>query len=98
MIAWYSDQQILAIDGLTSDYQYNNEITKLGVNEYLKSKDVNYYLGYCDDDNIVEIISPLYKRTGGFLKLQPVNKVKDILHYRDDLGKLNNWSLCKIIE
>jgi len=44
-IAYYSDLKILPMDGLMSDYTYNDELLALGIHKYLRSKKIGFYLG-----------------------------------------------------
>ena len=45
IIAYYSDLNILPLDGLIADYQYNDDIVKWGIVNYFEHRSIHYWLG-----------------------------------------------------
>ncbi len=43
-MAFYSNLRIIPADGLINDFSYNEELTQLGINEYLKKHKINYLI------------------------------------------------------
>jgi hypothetical protein len=87
-IAYYSDLKILPMDGLMNDYQYNDDILEMGMQEYLCSKGVSYFFAPEAADNgkdrVYPVEAPLYRKPAGELRLLNRNK---IIHTNDIVKK-----------
>lgn len=98
-IAYYSDLRIVPMDGLMSDYRYNDELLALGPTRYLCAHEVRYFLGLIDDDAATrEVIvkAPLYRQTAGTLSLREdalVVKARDVVSRPDDALPFAIWRL-----
>ena len=91
IIAYRSNLHILPPDGLINDYRYNDDLMKLGINGYLKEKNILYWLGpthptaannqawYKLSDlgtrQHIEIFAPLYKKSCGAFTVTGSNRV-----------------------
>jgi hypothetical protein len=96
-IAYYSDLRILPMDGLLNDYQYNDELLALGVESYLCSRGVKYFMGHLIDrhePHEVPVSVPLYRQPAGVLTLQPediVIETRTVLKQPDDAPPYAIW-------
>jgi len=83
-IAYYSDLPLLPMDGLMSDFQYNDDLLRVGIHRYLCDHDVEYFFGLIEPwqrDVDVVVTAPLYRVPVGTLHL-PEN---DIIVRTDDV-------------
>lgn len=99
-IAYYSDLKILPMDGLMSDYHYNDDILKIGIQEYLCSKGVSYFFAYDDSNNEMDrhypVEAPLYRKPAGELRLLEQNKIihtNDIVKKPDETPQHAIWRI-----
>ena len=98
-IAFYSDLDILPIDGLVNDYDYNDELLALGINRYVCEHSIDYYFGLLDGDEkkqIVAVEAPLPRQPAGSLSLSRENivvKIRDIVSQPDDALEYAIWKL-----
>jgi len=96
-IAYYSDLGILPMDGLVNDYRYNDELLALGVESYLCSRGVTYFMGHLidrDEPHEVPVSAPLYRQPAGVLTLQPediVIETRSVLKQPDDAPPFAIW-------
>jgi hypothetical protein len=90
-LAYLSDLPILPVDGLISDFRYQQELLAQGVGPYLAEKRVTYWLGPDLEGEVerpgwyhlrnvagqftVEIFAPLYRKSAGCFVLQNANRV-----------------------
>lgn len=44
MIAYFSDMKIVPIDGLMNDFAFQNDLIKYGIEEYIKLKNLEYFI------------------------------------------------------
>ena len=49
-LGYYSDLRVLPVDGLINDFAYNEDIIRLGIVAYLRTKGVTYYVGRVSGD------------------------------------------------
>jgi hypothetical protein len=99
-IAYYSDLQILPVDGLMNDYEYNDDILSQGINRYLCTKDVHFFFGPDEPgENGVqefEVIAPLYREPAGVIKLLDQNliaRVRDVVQSPQETPPLAIWRI-----
>lgn len=106
-VAYFSDLNILPIDGLMNDYKYNTDILDDGITTYLLEKEVTYYLGPTtlkqwapfalmkngnkDDSYLIEVFSPLYKRSAGHFRLYERSKIAE---FREILKHTEVPNIC----
>jgi hypothetical protein len=98
MVAYYSDMNILPVDGLVNDFRYNDDIVASGIRPYLAGKHIRYWLGplvsrdrsfygfattfSAEGEGEVHIYSPLYKTAAGSFYLKRANLV---MRFKDTL-------------
>lgn len=99
VLAYYSDLKLLPVDGLINDYQYNDEITKYGINEYLQRKKIGYYLGPVKESSAdyqeVEVFAPLYRQSAGKIRLtdeQRIFRIREVIPH----PRAPNWAVWKL--
>lgn len=99
-IAYYSGLQILPVDGLMNDFKYNDDILSQGINQYLCTKDVRFFLGPDEPgENGVqefEVIAPLYREPAGKIKLSDQNlitRVRDVVEFPQETPPLAIWRM-----
>jgi hypothetical protein len=100
-IAYFSELRILPMDGLVNDYRYNDQLLALGVERYLCSRGVGYFMGHLidrDQPQKVPVSAPLYRRPVGVLTLRPediVVETRSVLTQPDDAPPYAIWRvLC----
>lgn len=92
-VAYYSDMDVLPVDGLIGDYDYNNELRDIGVVQYLINKDIQYWLGptiyypqrrvgytntvRADGTQTIQIYAPLYNVEAGSFSITPAQQLVD---------------------
>ena len=76
-IAWYSDLTILPMDGLVNDFQYDEDLRVQGVERYLCSRGVDFFLGLVDGPgpHRLRVFAPLSRQPAGVLTLRPEDLV-----------------------
>jgi hypothetical protein len=98
-LAFYSDLRILPMDGLVSDFAYNDELLAQGARQYLCAKGVRYYFGLIEHDlanQDVAVPAPLYRRPAGTLPLREerlVIKTRDVAAKPDETLPFAIWQL-----
>lgn len=96
-IAYYSDLTILPMDGLVNDFQYNDDLLALGVESYLCSHGVDFFLGHFvdrSDPHRVRVSAPLYRQPAGVLSLRPediVVETRSVLSQPQDAPPYAIW-------
>jgi len=99
IVAYASEQAILAPDGLMNDFDYNRDILREGIGPYLASRGVQYWLGPCTNGATadqywyevrhdgtgadVEIIAPLLLNSAGSFRVESASQ---IIRFRDVLS------------
>ena len=92
-VAYYSDMDILPVDGLINDYDYNNKLRDIGVVQYLTSKGIRYWLGptnaypqrhigytntvNADGAQTIHFYAPLYDVEAGSFTVTPDKQIVD---------------------
>jgi hypothetical protein len=99
-IAYYSDLQILPMDGLMNDFRYNDDLLSQGINRYLCTKGVRYFFGPEEPSENglreFEILAPLYRQPVGAIRLLDENlvvRVKDVVNYPQETPPLAIWRI-----
>jgi hypothetical protein len=98
-IAWYSGLPVLPMDGLMSDFRYNDELLTRGAQAYLCAHDVRYYFGLVEEGNetaVVPVEAPLTRQPAGELVLRAdalVVKVRDVVSRPDAALPFAVWRL-----
>jgi hypothetical protein len=98
-IAYYSDLPLLPMDGLISDFQYNDDLMEVGILDYLCTHDVRLYFGLIEPwqtDVEVEVTAPLYRTPVGTLRLRQediVVRTDDVLARPDEALPFALWKL-----
>ena len=98
-IAYYSDLSLLPMDGLVSDYQYNDDLVQLGIHGYLCAKDVNYFFGLIEPwekDIEVTVEAPLYRIPVGTLHLREediIVRTREVLSRPDEALPFAIWRI-----
>jgi hypothetical protein len=97
-IAYYSGLRVLPMDGLVSDFKYNDDLLVAGATDYLCAHDVRYFFGLMDRPATrqVEVTAPLYRRPAGTLSLKEerlVVKTRDVVSRPDDALPFAVWQL-----
>ena len=93
LVAYYSDMDILPVDGLIGDYDYNNKLRDIGVVRYLMSKGIEYWLGptcsypqrqigytntvTADGSQRIQFYAPLYDVGAGSFAATPDKQIVD---------------------
>lgn len=93
IIAYHSDMNVLPVDGLVSDYAYNDRLREVGVVAFLREKHIRYWIGpsgpypnpeigylntiLSGGDQRIDILSPLYKTFAGSFTIANADKVAD---------------------
>lgn len=97
-IAYYSGLQILPMDGLMNDFNYNDELVDRGINEYLCASNAHYFFGPDerseDGPRSFEVLAPLYRQPVGSIKLSDRNllvRVKDVVSCPQQAPPLAIW-------
>ncbi|MCX6153663.1 MAG: hypothetical protein NT007_05855 [Candidatus Kapabacteria bacterium] len=66
-LSYYSDLNFVSFDGLTCDYNYNKNILGLGIYEFLKRNNINYYIGlYSDSLQMDNLPQPYFRSENHF--------------------------------
>jgi hypothetical protein len=103
-IAYYSDARILPMDGLMNDFKYNDDLVAQGINQYLCTKDVRFFLGPEEphENGLREfgVLAPLYREPVGAIKLLDQNlvvRVKDVVSCAQEAPPIAIWRIepCK---
>ena len=98
-LAYYSDLPLLPMDGLVSDYQYNDDLVRLGVHDYLCAKDVKYFFGLIEpweEDIQVTVTAPLYRKPVGTLQLPQediIVRTREVLSRPDEALPFAIWRI-----
>ena len=98
-IAWHSGLAVLPMDGLMSDYRYNDDLLAMGAQAYLCAHDVRYFFGLVEegsDTAIVPVRAPLTRQPAGELVLRAdalVVKVRDVVSRPDAALPFAVWRL-----
>jgi hypothetical protein len=98
-IAYYSGIPMLPMDGLVSDFQYNDELLRTGVQPYLCSHGVGYFFGHLGDPanaHAVPVIAPVDRKPAGILTLQPddlVVETRAVLKRPDEAPPFAIWRI-----
>ena len=98
-IAYYSDLRVLPMDGLVSDYKYNDDLLSAGASAYFCAHHVGYFFGLMDDDRAtrqIAVAAPLYRRPAGTLTLreeQLVVRTRDVVSRPDEALPFAVWKL-----
>ena len=96
-IAFYSGMQILPMDGLVNDFNYNDDLLESGVEQYLCTHGVEYYFGLIEDGVPVQkvaVMAPLYRQPAGELSLYAediVARVLDVVSRPDEALPFALW-------
>jgi hypothetical protein len=101
-IAYYSDLPLLPMDGLMNDFQYNDDLVRVGIHSYLCAHDVRYFFGLIEPwqrDVEVVVTAPLYRTPVGTLYLEEediVVRTDDVLDRPEEALPFAIWKLdCK---
>lgn len=98
-IAYYSDLPLLPMDGLMSDFQYNDDLLRVGVHRYLCDHDVEYFFGLIEPwqrDVDVVVTAPLYRVPVGTLHLPEddiIVRTDDVLSRPEEALPFAIWKL-----
>jgi hypothetical protein len=99
-IAYYSDMRVLPMDGLMSDFKYNDDLEKMGINQYLCEHQVKLFFGPVlnegEGESEFEVAAPLSRMPVGKIQLSAQNivaRVKDIVKIPEDAPNLALWSI-----
>jgi hypothetical protein len=98
-LAYYSDLPLLPMDGLVSDYQYNDDLVRLGVHDYLCAKEVKYFFGLIEpweEDIQVTVTAPLYRKPVGTLQLPQediIVRTREVLSRPDEALPFAIWRI-----
>lgn len=98
-IAFHSGLDILPMDGLVNDYDYNDELMALGVNAYLCEHSIDYYFGLVENDQptqIVPVQAPLFRKPAGSLHLSEedvVVRIQDVVSRPQETFDFAIWKL-----
>lgn len=97
-MAYYSGLQILPMDGLMNDFNYNDALVDQGINEYLCTNNVHYFFGPDeqseDGPRAFEVLAPLYRRPVGSIRLSDQNlvvRVKEVVSCPQQAPPLAIW-------
>jgi hypothetical protein len=103
-IAYYSDMRILPMDGLMSDFKYNDDLERLGISRYLCEHQVSLFFGPVlnegEGQSEFEVAAPLSRMPVGKIQLSAQNivvRIEDIVKIPEDAPNLALWSIepCK---
>ena len=94
IIAYISELHILPPDGLINDYQYNDDLLAEGAADYLKSRNITYWLGpstpaeaieqdwyniqFGEGSQSIEIFAPLYDKSAGSVDINDATRVANL--------------------
>ncbi len=98
-IAYHSDLSVLPMDGLMNDFQYNDDLVRLGIHDYLCDHDVHYFFGLIEPwqhDVEVVVTAPLYRSPVGTLYLEEediIVRTDDVLSRPDEALPFAIWEL-----
>lgn len=99
-IAYYSDLQIIPMDGLVNDFQYNDDISSQDINHYLCRNNVRFFFGPEKPDAMgpheFEVMAPLYKTPAGAIQLLDQNlvvSIKNIVQLPEETPRLAIWRI-----
>lgn len=98
-IAYYSDLPLLPMDGLMSDFQYNDDLRRVGIHRYLCDHDVEYFFGLIEpwQKNVdVVVTAPLYRVPVGTLHLPEddiIVRTDDVLSRPEEALPFAIWKL-----
>lgn len=96
-LAWYSGLRVMPMDGLVSDFRYNDALLEVGASDYLCAHGITHYFGLMDDGRAtrqVTVPAPLYRRPAGTLSLseqQLVIRVRDVVKRPDEALPFVIW-------
>ncbi|UCC15484.1 MAG: hypothetical protein JSW21_06055 [Gammaproteobacteria bacterium] len=99
-IAFYSDLPLLPMDGLMNDFQYNDDLLEVGIQNYLCAHNIQYFFGLIEPwqrDIEVEVTAPLYRIPVGTLRLREkdiVVRTDNILARPDEALPFALWQLA----
>jgi hypothetical protein len=98
-IAYYSDLRLVPMDGLVNDFDYNDELLALGVNQYLCTHAIDYYFGLLEREKVVQTVAvtaPLPRLPAGSLRLSRddiVVRTRDFLKRPEEALDFAIWKL-----
>lgn len=99
-IAYYSDLQILPMDGLMNDFKYNDDLLRQGINRYLCTSEVRYFFGPDEPSESglreFEVTAPLYRQPVGAIRLLDRNlvvRVRDVVSCPQETPPLAIWRI-----
>jgi hypothetical protein len=99
-ISYYSNLRILPMDGLMNDFKYNQDLVSLGIEEYLCSKNIHYFLGpdqpNADEFQEIEVFAPLYRRPVGKLRLYERDllvRIRDVVNSPEETPPIAIWRI-----
>jgi hypothetical protein len=98
-LAYYSGLRILPMDGLVSDFSFNDELLATGAEAYLCGRKVGYFFGLIEDNRDVQTLpvqAPLYRKPAGSLTLRRddiVVRVRDVVTRPDEALPFALWRL-----
>jgi len=98
-IAWYSDLPLLPMDGLMNDFQYNDDLVRVGIHRYLCEHQVEFFFGLIEPwqhDVDVVVTAPLYRVPVGTLHLPEediVVRTNDVLSRPEEALPFAVWKL-----
>jgi MFS family permease len=98
-LAWYSDLRVLPMDGLVSDFRYNDDLLAAGAEEYLCAHGVTHFFGLMDDGRAARelvVTAPLYRKPAGTLSLRAerlVVKTRDVVRRPAEALPFAVWQL-----
>jgi len=92
MIAYWSDLNTLPLDGLINDYEYQESIVEIGIEQYLINKKVEYVV--CRLGESLVVGSALYGESAGEIDLEKAELIlrADTL----DIYGIPEWGVYKI--
>jgi hypothetical protein len=98
-LAYYSGLRILPMDGLVSDFKFNDDLLAMGARAYLCQRQVGYFFGLIEDDlqlQTLPVDAPLYRKSAGSLSLRSediVVRVRDVVTRPDEALPFAIWRL-----
>jgi hypothetical protein len=99
-ISYYSGLKILPMDGLMNDFEYNQDLVSQGIEEYLCSKNIHYFLGPDQsgehDFQRYEVYAPLSRRPVGILMLDErdlVVRIRDVVKSPEETPPIAIWRI-----
>jgi len=98
-LAYYSGLNIVPMDGLVNDFEYNDDILARGVMPYLCQHEIHYFFGLLEpesDPRYVSVNAPLYRKNAGTLTLKNediVVKIREIVSRPDEALPFAIWRL-----